>query len=233
MGVQHYLTCLWPGMAELWWRGRLSALPAAIGFALALNAILVTRYIYPQWISGGLVSMAFWIGVLVWGITVVRSIRELPGIVAPRSVSDEPDRFVEAHQAYLKAEYAEAETLLNQVLAIEARDPPALLLLTGVYRHTDRLASAEMLLAEVRRLEVSDRWHLEILSEAGRLASAIEASERPQQPDEADVETETGAEAEANRTEVNSSSDVEAAGEGLEKESASAADLTATRAEAA
>ncbi|MGB7323583.1 MAG: tetratricopeptide repeat protein [Rubripirellula sp.] len=195
MEFQHYLTCLWPGMAELWWRGRLSALPAAIGFALALNAVLITRYIYPEWISGGLVSMAFWIGVLVWGFTVVRSVRELPGIVAPRSISEEPDRFAEAHQAFLKGEYVESEKLLNQVLAIEARDPPALLLLTGLYRHTGRLASAEMLLAEVRRLEVSDRWALEIRAESARLARAVERSKQPEEKDKPAKETaekETG-----------------------------------------
>ncbi|TWU50990.1 hypothetical protein Poly51_42830 [Rubripirellula tenax] len=181
MEVQHYLTCLWPGMPELWWRGRLSALPLAVGFAIALNAVLVTRYIFPEWLSGGLVSMAFWIGVLVWGFYVAKSVRELPGIVAPRKVSDEPDRFAEAHQAFLRGDYSEAESLLNQVLAIEARDPPALLLLSGVYRHTDRFESAELLLAEIRRLEVSDRWFLEIQAEASRLKRALERKEKPKE----------------------------------------------------
>ncbi|QDT01897.1 hypothetical protein K227x_02660 [Rubripirellula lacrimiformis] len=184
-------------MAELWWRGRLSALPLAIGFALALNAVLVTGYIYPEWMSGGLVSMAFWIGVVAWGFTVVRSVRELPSIVAPRSVTDEPDRFVEAHQAFLQANYSEAETLLNQVLAIETRDPPALLLLSGVYRHTGRLESAEMLLDEIRRLEVSDRWFLEIRAEAKRLAAAMEASNASETEPETGSENETKAETES------------------------------------
>ena len=51
MEAKHYATCLWPGMADIWWRGRLSALPIAIAFALALNLLLVTRYIYPEWMA--------------------------------------------------------------------------------------------------------------------------------------------------------------------------------------
>ena len=47
--------------------------------------------------------------------------------------------FPQARTAYLRGDWAEAEGLLTDVLAIEPRDPPALLLLTGVYRHTGRL----------------------------------------------------------------------------------------------
>lgn len=160
-------------------------MPAALAFALAVNIALVTRYIYPEWIAGGLASMGFWIGVLAWGFLVVRGIRELPTIVAPRSISKEPDRFPEARLAYLQAKYGEAEKLLNGVLAIESRDPPSLLLLAGVYRHTDRLESAERLLEEVSRLEVADGWFLELRAETKRLrdaiarASASESSESP------------------------------------------------------
>lgn len=164
-------------MAELWWRGRLSALPAAVAFALAVNLMLVTRYIYPQWMSGALVSMSFWVGVLVWGLLIVRNIRELPQIVAPRTVSEEPDRYPEAHLAYLNADYKTAERLLNEVLAIESRDPPSLLLLCSIYRHTDRFESAELLLQEASRLEVCEGWRLEIRAEAKRLQAAIERVE--------------------------------------------------------
>jgi hypothetical protein len=163
-------------MAELWWRGRLSGLPAAIAFALAVNLWLVTRYLYPQWMASGLVTMGFWIGLIVWCFAVVRSIREVPLLIAPRRVSEKPDRFPEARAAYLSGNWAEAEGLLTDVLAIEPRDPPALLLLTGVYRHSGRLEAAEILLREIVRLEVSEGWRLETEAEARRLDRAIEAS---------------------------------------------------------
>lgn len=177
MEARYYTTCLWPGLAELWWRGRLSALPAAIAFTFALNLLLVARYLYPDWMAGGLVSMASWIGILAWVFYVIRATRELPSLIAPRSVSDQPDRFPEAQTAYLRGQWEEAERLLIDVLAIEPRDPPALLLLTGVYRHTGRLNAAEVLLKEITTIEIADTWFVEVEAESRRLQLAIEAAQ--------------------------------------------------------
>ena len=184
MELRHYATCLWPGLADLWWRGRLSGLSAAIPFAIAINLFLVTRFIYPGWISPGLVSMAFWVGIVAWLFYVSRSIRELPALLAPRQISEEPDLFPEARQAYLRGNWTRAEELLNRVLSIEPRDPPALLLLCGVLRHTDRLESAEILLEQVARLEVSDSWFLEIEAEANRMKRAALARKDGDEDDE-------------------------------------------------
>ncbi len=169
MDARHYLTCLWPGMAELWWRGRLAALPTAITFAVAVNLVLITRFLYPEWLSGLLVRLAFWVGVVAWLVWVIRSIRELPELIAPRLVSDQPDRWPEARSAYLAGSWSEAEGLLSDVLAVEPRDPPALLLLAGVYRHTARLNAAEELLEQISRLEAADPWWLEREAECRRL----------------------------------------------------------------
>lgn len=178
MELRHYASCLWPGLAELWWRGRLSALSMAIPFTLAVNLFLVTRFIYPAWVSPGLVWMAFWIGTIAWLFFVVRSIRELPALLVPRQICTKPDRFPDARVAYLQANWTDAEQLLTDVLSIEPRDPPALLLLTGVYRHTDRLESAEILLEQISRLEVSDSWSLEVQAEGQRLERAKKAAKK-------------------------------------------------------
>jgi|GEM_PF-623236 len=164
-----YLSCLWPGLPELWWRGRISALPTALAFAAAANFLLVARFIYPEWLSSGLVRMAGWVGVAVWLFCVVRSIREMPLLLHPRRASGQPDRFVEAHQAYLRGQWAEAESLLSDCLAIENRDPPSLILLCGVYRHTARLEAAQRLLEEIRLTEAADGWWLEVAAEQNRL----------------------------------------------------------------
>lgn len=188
MQIQHYLTCLWPGLTEIWWRGRLSALPAAIAFTLALNWMLLTTFLYTEWMSGLLVRMACWIGVVCWAFFVFRRVRELPGMIAPRSVSDEPDRFCEAQAAYLRANWEAAEKLLQNVLAIEPRDPPALLLLAGVYRHTERYDSAELLIDEISRLEIADRWFLELAAEKSRLSRTLESQKSEEtEPEPADL----------------------------------------------
>ncbi|KLU05477.1 putative transmembrane protein [Rhodopirellula islandica] len=173
--AKHYWTCLWPGMSELWWRGRLSALPASVAFAAVVNALLIAKFIYPGWLSGALVMLACWIVAAAWGVLTVRSIRELPLLLSPRQVSDQPDRFAEAQVAYLTGNYALAEEALTAGLSIEPRDPPALLLLAAVLRHTGRLNAADALLTEIPKLEAAAAWNLEWESERARLERDLDS----------------------------------------------------------
>ena len=124
MEVKHYATCLWPGLAEIWWRGRITALPAAIAFTLTLNLILIARYLYPGWIHSGLVSLAFWGGLIALFFYIIRTSRELPTLLSPRAVSEEPDQFPEARTAYLSGcwEEAEAVMLRSEVLGYRVSD---------------------------------------------------------------------------------------------------------------
>lgn len=174
MHFSNYLTCLWPGLSELWWRGRLSALPLAIGFALAFNALLVMRYLYPTWVDPWLIGSAWWIGTAMWGVWTIKSMRALPELLQPRDVSQQPDRFPEAQQAFLSEQWELAEQCLLTVLEIEPRDPPALLLLSGVYRHTERAEYAAALMQELQRLEVAADWEIEIQAEAERVQRWLE-----------------------------------------------------------
>lgn len=176
IGPRHYLTCLWPGLSELWWRGRISALPAAIAFTAVINVLLVARFFYEQWLAGPLVSLACWILFATWCVLTIRSIRELPQLLTPRIASEIPDRFPEAQAAFLRGDYDVAEAILTAGLKIEPRDPPALLLLTSVYRHTGRLHAAELLLKETRRVEAADAWDLEWRTEHERLQRDREAA---------------------------------------------------------
>ncbi|MCA9136301.1 MAG: hypothetical protein KDB00_06070 [Planctomycetales bacterium] len=180
MEIRNYTTCLWPGLSELWWRGRLSALPLAIGFAIGLNGLLMLKYFYPSWLDPMLVRSAWWVGVVVWICLTIKSVKELPALIAPRTVTDQPDRFVEAQAAYLRTDWESAEPLLLGILAIEPRDPPALLMLSGLYRHTGRLENAALLVDELRRLEIADRWQIEIDAEAERIVRDAEAADESQ-----------------------------------------------------
>ena len=128
--------------------------------------------------------MAFWVGLIAWGFSVYRCVRELPTLLAPRRAEDHPDQFPEARTAYLRGNWTAAEGLLSDVLAIEPRDPPALLLLAGIYRHTNRLEAAEVLLQEIVRLEVADSWGLEVEAEIRRLQRAIVQSEESEENSE-------------------------------------------------
>ncbi|MCC9658586.1 tetratricopeptide repeat protein [Rhodopirellula halodulae] len=191
--AKHYWTCLWPGMSELWWRGRLSALPSAIAFAVVVNSLLIAKFIYPGWISGALVMLACWILFAAWVVLTIRSIRELPLLLTPRQVSEQPDRFAEAQAAYLTGNYAQAEEALTAGLSIEPRDPPALLMLAAVLRHTGRLNAAEVLLNEIPKLDSAKAWMLEWESERARLERDLDEREAGQD-DEAELETADQAE---------------------------------------
>lgn len=169
MDGKSYLACLWPGLPDLWHRGRLSALPAALAFAFALNFLLIARFIYPEWLAPLLVRIACWVAFAVWVYLVVRAVKELPTLINPRAASASPDRFSEAHRHYLQGHWRESEALLTECLGIESRDPPAMLLLAGVYRHTERLEAAENILQELERLEAAEPWWLECTAERARL----------------------------------------------------------------
>jgi hypothetical protein len=201
MSMKYYITCLWPGLAELWWRGRLSAIPTALAFAAALNLMLVMQFLYSEWLDSSLVKLGCWVGVAVWLFFVTRAIRELPDLIAPRTVSDEPDRFPEARDACLRSDWSEAEGLLSDVLAIEPRDPPALLLLCSVYRSTGRLEAATQLIEEIRRLEVADTWWLEIAAEERRIERMKEADQESDANTDSATETNEGKSKSADMTE--------------------------------
>jgi hypothetical protein len=147
----------------------MTALPAAIAFAIALNLLLAARFLYPEMLAPGAVRFACWAGIGIWGYLAMREANRLPGLIRPRALASGPDRFPEAHAAYLHGQWAQAEAALADCLAIESRDPPALLLLAGVYRHTQRWDAAQRLLSEIRLTEAADRWWLEVDAEEKRL----------------------------------------------------------------
>lgn len=190
----YYLTCFWPGLPELWFRGRISALPMAVSFGFALNVVLVLRYLRTETIPGPLVSMAFWVGIVLWTLCTLKAMRLLPNLLAPRDVSPEPDPFPDAHAAYLAGDYATAETLLKNVLAIEPRDPPALLLLVAVLRHDGRTDAAAAVLQEIRRTEAADGWFVEIDAEQKRLLrdQHLDDPADEQSADEQSADEQTG-----------------------------------------
>ncbi|MEM9827609.1 MAG: tetratricopeptide repeat protein [Planctomycetota bacterium] len=153
--------------------------------------MLVTRFLYPGWAPETVSSMLFWVGGLVWSFCVWRSVRELPRLLKPRECTTAEDRFDDAQAAYLQGDLETAEVLLQEVLAIEARDPPALLLLCGVFRQTGRIDSAMQLIDEAARLEVCDGWAVELQGERDRLDRAAQKADSAGQPDSQQPESHT------------------------------------------
>ena len=174
MDTSRYAICLWPGLPELWHRGKWSGLPAAVVFAGSLNFLLVARFIYPEWLQPSLVKIACWVAVGVWIMVVARTINRLPQLLHPRIAAGTPDRYPQAHQMYLRSQWHECEAILAEMLEIDSRDCPALLMLAAVYRKTERWEAARMALESLGRLETADAWWQERDLEFKRLQEAIE-----------------------------------------------------------
>jgi hypothetical protein len=66
MVVVAWITCLWPGLPRLWWRGDWRALLGALAFAAALNLGLLSVLVWSQSLPGWLLA-AGWAAIgLIW-----------------------------------------------------------------------------------------------------------------------------------------------------------------------
>lgn len=181
MQVTSWLTCLWPGLPRLWWRGDWRALLAAIAFGLVLNLWLVATFLWPELLPGkaakfgGIAILAFWVAAIWRGRKALQEIRIGAGDRAPQ------DLFIEAQREYLSRHWFEAEQLLVELLATHERDADAHLMLAAVYRHTGRVAEAAERLTKLERLDGAAKWTLEISQERRLLQSRTEEREEDQE----------------------------------------------------
>jgi hypothetical protein len=169
-----WTTCLWPGLAALWLRGRWGGLVTAIAFGLLLNFALLTTFApreMPVVPTGTATPAAAWVVVLgFWIVGLWLGRREL----TPAKVSIDPQIdawFREAQTEYLKGHWIEAETLLAKLLAKQPEDVEGQLLLATVQRRTGRLAAAHSTLSQLSQVESAARWALEIHTEQRRIAA--------------------------------------------------------------
>lgn len=176
MQVSSWLTCLWPGLPRLWWRGEWRALMTALAFAVIVNSWVVSRFLWPELVPtklvtiGGLAALAFWL-VSVWqGRRVVGDVRGAIGDRAPE------DLFIQAQREYLQKHWLEAEHLLLALIRKHPRDEEAQLMLATLFRHTGRPAEARERLDTLERQDGAVRWLLEITAER-RLLQQQEASD--------------------------------------------------------
>jgi hypothetical protein len=171
------MTCLWPGLAPLWWRGVWSGLAEAVAFAFGLNLLLTATYVWPQWWAGAWLTLG-WLSLGgVWLAGCWRGWRALPGLIesGPDPVSE--GLFVEAQAEYLKGHWYDAEKRLEQLLNRRPRDAEGWLLLASLYRHTGRRDEALATLDRLETLSGARRWLLEITHERQRLEKP--AAEEP------------------------------------------------------
>lgn len=175
-----WITCLWPGLPRLWWRGEWRALLGAVAFAAVLNlgllSVLVWRASLPDWLL-----VAGWAALgLIWLVCAWHGWSLLPELRGLAASPDQEDLFVRAQQEYLNRHWIEAEELLARLLACRDQDAEARLLLATLYRHTGRLEEADECLARLERMDGGQRWCVELARERQLLASLSPPSASPE-----------------------------------------------------
>lgn len=181
-----WLTCCWPGLAELWLVGSWSALATAVGFAILLNLALAVSLVWTQLLTAE-VRFALWTAVgSLWVFGVWTAWRTTLARPEP-----DGDLFSRALGEYLQGNWFAAEALLEQLLKADARDIEAQLLLATLFRRTARLQESRTQLDRLSRSPGSEKWLLEIQRERLLLDATPATTQEPAEPPLAAAEPTT------------------------------------------
>ena len=140
----------WPGLATLWQRGKWSGLLVATVFAFLLNLALIATFLSPNFLSRPTL-FAVWTAVAVfWLLNTWQSFHADPG---GESREVDRDLFIRAQGEYLRGNWFEAESALQEIIAANESDLESHLLLATLCRHTGRFDDARKQLKRLERLE--------------------------------------------------------------------------------
>lgn len=165
MRTATWLTCLWPGLAPLWWRGRTAGLAAAVAFAGLLNFALVVSLARPEWVSAITRGLIWCLVVVWWATSFSRSRRRLGSLLSPARGPENDRLFIDAQEQYLQGHWFEAESLLQRLLDLDGRDADARLMLATLCRRTGRTDDAARQLERLEKTPGSAKWQVEITRE--------------------------------------------------------------------
>ncbi len=162
---------LWPALPQIWRRGAWSDLARAVGFGVALNLTLLASVIWVELWPDAARRLAWWAIGVIWVISALYSVywnRRW----SDSSCERDGGLFAEALEEYLRANWFEAERLLRRLLAVNARDCDARLMLATLLRHTRRFDEAREALGCLSRYDGAGKWELEITRELELLDEA-------------------------------------------------------------
>jgi hypothetical protein len=174
MQASSLITCLWPGLPRLWWRGDFRSLLTAVSFAIAVNFALTASFIWPEMLSPSLVGLG-WIGLLgFWGVAAWLGFRELDALRKPLLDTKQQDLFARAQTEYLNEHWIEAESALLRLIERSQWDVDAHLMLASLCRRTDRQEEALEYLQTLQNMEGGQKWTLEVERERNLIAQSID-----------------------------------------------------------
>lgn len=171
--MSFYLFCCWPGLAALWYRGMARGVLLAVLFCWLCSLLLLSTFVWPEWISVWAVRIGWLALVLTWMGSTAYSHWTLGRLLGVMDKSSQ-DAFTRAQEEYLRGNWFEAEAILLEMLQRFPRDAEALLLLVGVLRHTQRWQPALRRLDQLESLDSSSPWRFEMARERKYILARME-----------------------------------------------------------
>ncbi|PHS12103.1 MAG: hypothetical protein COA78_08665 [Blastopirellula sp.] len=160
-----WITCLWPGLTDLWVYGRWRGLIWATLFTLVLNAALILRAVWPELAGEPIRSGIWYLLGLFWLAGAAVSLVRLVTFDANQVNETVEALFQTAQSEYLKGNHLLAEATLLRLLKQNPCDAEALLMMATLMRHTQRFAEARSQLSRLEKLDAAQAWQEEIVRE--------------------------------------------------------------------
>jgi hypothetical protein len=160
-----WITCVWPGLPQLWVYGSWCGLALAVAVAVVADALLLVSFGWSELVGQSLRN-SLWVAFGVcWLVAAGWSVRQCRRRAASGEPAPTGDAFAEALEHYLRGDYYQTEHVLEGLLRRNPRDLDARLLLATLLRHTGRLDEATRQLDTLARFEGAEKWELEIGNE--------------------------------------------------------------------
>ena len=183
MSAVSWILNLWPGLPQLWQRGTWQSLLVAVAFSALLNGAMLESFA-GGWDRSGWLPVALWtaVGLAVVGHWLWRAFDTSP--LAGDGSNDSARELLRLAQTeYLRGHWFQAEKLAGEILAADADDPEARLLLIAALRRSGRREAAQTELARLGNCPGAELWRIEINQERKQLEKQVAAENSHDPPD--------------------------------------------------
>ena len=154
-------------------RGSRAGIIVALAYAIALDAGIVTTFIWPDLVELP-VTIAVWAGVaVIWLASTVSAAAAFPPRLARPVPADVDPLFVKARDAYLARDWVAAESRLRELLILAPTDGEAQLMLATLLRRVGRLSEATDALEKLSASDSGARWQTAMAAERQRIAATL------------------------------------------------------------
>ena len=153
---------LWPGLAQIWSGQEALGLMLAGFFAVALNAAIVTRFVWTEALPASGPAFAATVAGTTWASALGYSLWWL-WRCHPDGYRGEIDRlYREALELYLQGRWDEARRLLESLLTRDEADSDALMQLGTIYSRAGQDSLAIRTFRQCLDTEGGTKWRWEI-----------------------------------------------------------------------